>query len=384
MVMLTSRYTGSPESQVEKDLRRFAEAENGEQFISIINQIIDANLTDDFWTLTLPDQLAYSGGYLPSFFAYLAALNLMDAKVLFSKLSVHDLLDPSVKPKKAAVDRHHLFPKGYLKRLGITGVVRTNQAANFALLEWPTNISVSDQPPAEYFPELWEGSVAPSERETTRFLHALPDGWETMEYDKFLDIRRGMMAKVVRAAYEKLATGMDPLHLRSDVQPVLRLADLVALEESIDLEFKSSIAYSYQPGVPEITVQTSVLKTIAAFLNTSGGTLVIGVDDDHQVLGIEPDLKLKGQDLDKFENMLTSLIMSRIDKLAVHRCQTRFEQLDGKTACIVDVSASSKPVYTKTDKGDGKFFVRIGNTTREYETKETVEYIAHRWGLTNK
>jgi hypothetical protein len=268
MVMLTSRYTGSPESQVEKDLRRFAEAETGDQFISIINQIIDANLTDDFWTLTLPDQLAYSGGYLPSFFAYLASLNLLDAKVLFSKLSVHDLLDPSVKSKKAVIDRHHLFPKGYLNSVGISGVTRTNQAANFALLEWPTNIAISDQPPAEYFPDLWESNVAASERESLRFLHALPDGWELLEYDKFLELRREMMARVVRAAYEKLATGIDPLHQPTEVAPTLTLAELVSLDESIDLEFKSSLVYSYQEGVPESAIQTSVIKTIAAFLNT--------------------------------------------------------------------------------------------------------------------
>lgn len=384
MVMLTSRYTGSPESQVEKDLRRFAEAKSGDEFVGLINQLVQANLTDDFWTLTLPDQLAYSGGYLPAWFAYVAALNLLDAKVLFSKLSVHDLLDPAVKSKKSAVDRHHLFPKGYLKTLGLTSTARTNQAANYALVEWPTNIAIGDAAPSSYFADLWASRVPAEKQEQTQFLHALPDGWEAMEYDKFLDHRRRLMAKVVRAAFEKLATGLDPVNDAVVTDPLLGVGELIAVGETLNIEFKSSIAHSYREGVPEGPLRLSVLKTIAAFLNTEGGTLAIGLDDGGTVLGIEPDLELKNLDRDGYENMLSSLIISAIDNLAVHRCRIRFETVAGKVVCLVDVSASPKPVYVKTEKGAGKFFVRVNNTTREYDTKETVDYIADRWGLGNR
>jgi hypothetical protein len=88
MCVLTSRYTGSPETQVEKDIRRFGEAANGAEFLATLDQIISSQLTADFWRLTLPDQLAWSGGYIPAMFAYFAALDLLGAKVLFSNLTV--------------------------------------------------------------------------------------------------------------------------------------------------------------------------------------------------------------------------------------------------------------------------------------------------------
>src|SRR5262249_30249214 len=95
MCVLTSRYTGSPETQVEKDIRRFAETASGPEFIAALDQIVSSQLTSDFWELALPDQLAWSGGYIPAMFAYFAALNLLGAKVLFSNLTVHQLLDPA-------------------------------------------------------------------------------------------------------------------------------------------------------------------------------------------------------------------------------------------------------------------------------------------------
>ena len=104
LCVLTSRYTGAAESQVEKDIRRFAEAENGEQFLATIDQIISANLTPDFWEVTLPDQLSWSGGNVPSMFAYFASLNLLGAKVLFSTMTVHELLDPANAGKKQSMN----------------------------------------------------------------------------------------------------------------------------------------------------------------------------------------------------------------------------------------------------------------------------------------
>jgi hypothetical protein len=61
------------------------------------------------------------------------------------------LLDPALKARKSALERHHLFPKGYLAKLGIKELRDTNQIANYALVEWSDNIDISDRPPAEYF-----------------------------------------------------------------------------------------------------------------------------------------------------------------------------------------------------------------------------------------
>lgn len=380
MLNLTSRYTGASETQVEKDIRRFADAKTGEEFIATIDQIVASNLTNDFWTIALPDQLAWSGGFVPSMFSYFAALNLLGAKVLFSTLTVHELLDPATVAKKKSVERHHLFPSGYLKDSGTTARSRINQVANYALLEWPDNVKVGKQSPAEYFPDLFTSRVPLAERETSRFWHALPDDWETMEYDKFLVERQRLMAKVIRSGFEKLATGIDPTKAVAE-EPLPTVAELVEAGESLVVEFKSSVAHSYKSEIPESVVTGGVVKTLAAFLNTEGGTLVIGVSDEGKILGLGPDLALKSFDLDKFQNFLVTLITDRIDALAAHRCFVRFEKVEGHAVCLVDVEASTKPVYATTDKGKGLFFVRAGNTTRQLDTKETVDYVAERWGV---
>ncbi len=380
MCVLTSRYTGAAETQVEKDIRRFAEAASGGEFLGILDQIIGSQLTEDYWGLTLPEQLSWSGGYVPAMFAYFASLNLLGAKVLFSSLTVHELLDPATVAKKNAIERHHLFPRAYLQSQGIKGTSRINQVANYALLEWPDNIKVGAKAPHEYFPTMFDQHVAPGDADKVRFWHALPDGWENLSYDEFLEQRRKLMAKVVRAGFEKLVSGADPF-TPPPPPPPPTAAQLIAQGESLEVEFKSSAFYSYTPDVPEKLITGSVIKTVAAFLNSHGGTLLIGATDDGLIVGIEPDLTLKKFDVDKYENALRTLLINAIGAVPASKCKTRFEHVDGKTVCLVDVEAGARPTYADSDKGKGVFFVRHGNTTRQLDTKETVEYVADRWGL---
>ena len=377
MCVLTSRYTGSAETQVEKDIRRLGEATNGKEFLGIIGAIVDAQLTGDFWEVALPDQLRWSGGFVPSMFAYYAALNLLGAKVLFSSLPVHDLLDPTHQPKKAALDRHHLFPKAYLKSINITGPSRLNQVANYALLEWPDNIKISDQAPADYFPTLFAERVPAADQDEARFLHALPFGWEDLPYDEFLKRRQVAIAKVIKKGFERLGHSGGVLVAPAAPRSV---RELVLEDESMGLEFKSSLFYSYKPEVPEKVITGAVVKTIAGFLNTEGGTLLIGVADKKDIVGLGNDYAAKRLDRDGFENVLSTTIMNWIDPVAVHRCRLRFEEVDGTDVCIVDVEPSPRPVYATVERNK-VFYVRVGNSTRQYDTQETVAYIAERWGV---
>lgn len=382
MCVLTSRYTGSPESQVEKDIRRFAEAADGEQFLATIDQVIDANLTPDFWELTLPELLSWSGGYVPSMFAYFASLNLLGAKVLFSNMTVHELLDPANTGKKTAIERHHLFPKAHLEELGVKGISRTNKVANYALLEWPDNITISSQPPRNYFPAMFAKHVAPAIAEKMRFWHALPEGWELMGYDEFLEVRQKLIAKVIKAGFDHLTAAHHIPTAAAVAERPANFAELAEQGESLMVEFKSSMIHSYKPEVPEKVIIGSVLKTIAAFLNTEGGTLVIGADDDAHPLGIDADLRVKKFTRDSYENFIMTSIANAIDTVAAARCRVRFEKVDDATLCLVDVEPSSRPIYATTDKGKDVFFVRTGNATRALETKEVVAYIQDRFGVT--
>jgi hypothetical protein len=198
---ISSRYIGSFESEVDGDLKKLKDLTTKEDYIKTLNTIISTTLTSDFWSINIPEKLDSSSAVNPLYFAYLAALNKLNAPVLFSNKKVHELLDPVLHPNKKPLDKHHLFPRAWLERQGIREINQINQIANFALLEWPDNINISDGPPSEYVPEL-KKRFSEEVWKNMCELHALPDGWESMSYDVFLVERRKLIAAVIKRGYE--------------------------------------------------------------------------------------------------------------------------------------------------------------------------------------
>jgi len=181
------------------------DATNADEFVAVLDHAIDDKFTEDFWSINLANELATSASRGPTLFAYYAALNLLGAKVLFSKMTVHELLDPTTKANKSALERHHLFPKGYLQTLGVTHTRDTNQIANFALVEWSDNIGISDAQPSEYVP-AYAARFNEADLKQMGAWHALPDGWTDMEYWDFIEARRRLIAKVIREGHECLVS----------------------------------------------------------------------------------------------------------------------------------------------------------------------------------
>jgi hypothetical protein len=206
MSLLTGRYSASPESKMEMDLAGLRELKTADQFLEKMSQVEEATLTDDFWTKTLPMDLATSAGRSPALFGFYAAQTLIGARAMFSKSSVADLLDPPAFGQKKALERHHVFPRQHLKSKGIDSVRDINQIANYALVEWDDNISISDAPPSVYWPEYAKRFDADSLEQMCRW-HALPDQWWTLTYEGFLAARRPLIAAVIRAGYKKLLGG---------------------------------------------------------------------------------------------------------------------------------------------------------------------------------
>lgn len=203
MSSITGRYTGSPETVMEMDLARLRVLQNAEEFKQTLNVIIDSQLSNDFWDKTLPLDLATSSSTSPSLYAYYASLYILDAYGLFSKLKVSDLLQEGLRSKKSALERHHLFPKAWLQRNGITEQRETNQIANFALIEWSDNISISDEEPASYLPR-YLARLSDDELKNSLYWHGLPTNWQNMKYADFLIERRKRIARVIQDAYKKL------------------------------------------------------------------------------------------------------------------------------------------------------------------------------------
>jgi hypothetical protein len=369
MVNLTGRYTSSPESKMEFDLARLRTVKTAEEFVTTLRQVCDSLLTSDFWSITLPNELATAAARSPSLFAYFAAQNLLDAKVLFSKHKVSELLDPYTQAHRSSLERHHLFPKAHLKLQGIADSRDTNQIANFTMVEWGDNAKISDKPPTEYLPELSQ-RFSSAEMAQMRYWHALPDGWETMGYWDFLKQRRELMAKVIADAYELLAKDGP-----AKTDAVVSIADLVAQGEGTSIEFKGTLRTNLHTGEKDPRMEMGILKTVAAFLNSHGGTLVVGVMDDGNPVGVEAD---KFENDDKMLLHLDNMIKERIGAQHALHIQPRFDDYQDKKVLVVECKPGKSPVFVK-DGSEARFFVRGGASTMLLNGSEAQEFIKQRF-----
>jgi hypothetical protein len=204
MSSITGRYTGSPETIMEMDLARLRNIDSADSFKNVLEEVIVSQLTNDFWSITLPMYLSTSSSTSPSLYAYYASLYVLGANGLFSKLKVSDLLQEGLRSKKSALERHHLFPKAWLRRNGVMEQRETNQIANFALVEWSDNISISDAAPIDYLP-AYLSRLTDDEKQKMYYWHSLPENWEAMNYVDFLVERRKRIAQVVKDAYESIS-----------------------------------------------------------------------------------------------------------------------------------------------------------------------------------
>jgi hypothetical protein len=186
---------------------------------------------------------------------------------------------------------------------------------------------------------------------------------------------------LVTTAVALVIGGMVRRRLRPDAPP-RSTAELLAAGESEAVEFKSSARRNLHSGKRDEHIEHVIVKTVAGFLNGRGGTLLIGVDDHGQVIGLDADYPLmKAPTDDAYELWLRDYLGSRLGTLAVATVHVGFEDVDGHRLCRIDVPPSSTPVYLTPPKShDRELWVRAGNTTRHLRTDEAVEYHRRRWG----
>jgi len=201
---ISNRYAGSFESTIESDLNRIKDLASATDFIAVLEKIIVDTMTGDFWSITLPNELNSSSARNPAFYSYLASQNKLGVMVLFSKnRKIFDMLDPTVRSNRKALEKHHLFPRAWLEEEGVTDLKLINQVANFSLIDWGTNGDISDTSPREYVPEMKKQFTSEAWSKMCGS-HALPEGWETMPYDEFLAQRRKLMAQIIKQGFESI------------------------------------------------------------------------------------------------------------------------------------------------------------------------------------
>jgi hypothetical protein len=162
-------------------------------------------------------------------------------------------------------------------------------------------------------------------------------------------------------------------------------SELIKLGENNQLEFKSSFRYDYKLEKVNKDLEFVISKSIAAFSNGKGGTLLIGVDDNGNVLGLENDIStLKRKDIDFFENFLRTFLNNLFSIGFVSNNLTiKFPVVEKKLICRIDVQAGNSPVFVEIIKNNVKaerFYVRSGNTSMEMKNlSEINSYIQNRF-----
>jgi len=153
-------------------------------------------------------------------------------------------------------------------------------------------------------------------------------------------------------------------------------------DEGRHLEFKSTLLWDIKQNKKNEELEFNVLKTIAAFLNTEGGTLLIGVQDDASVYGIEQDFTVAHsqpgkQNRDGFELHVWDIISQKLGRAFSDYIKLRFEILEEKTVCAVDVLKAPEAAFlpSKKDNSIKEFYIRSGNNSRAFDAEQLYRHL---------
>lgn len=203
MSTITGFYTGSTESEVEKQFADLRDVSNADEFVAYLNAVIANKFTDDYFEYSLPAELNSSSATSPAWYGYIAAINVLGTPMLFSTAPLSQYFVLGTSGDKNSVDKHHIFPKHYLEKIGYSNDRDRNQIANFTYLDYATNIDISDDPPIEYVGRYRE-KLGEEGYKLACAQNALPENFEQLSYPEFLNKRRLLMAQIVKKAYNEL------------------------------------------------------------------------------------------------------------------------------------------------------------------------------------
>jgi len=162
------------------------------------------------------------------------------------------------------------------------------------------------------------------------------------------------------------------------VQPLSReeVLKLVESEESVVLEFKASARWDYKENRLNDNLCLPVIRTVAAFLNGDGGRLLIGVRDNHEILGFDNDYKGFQREYDQYTRFIVDKLCDYIGKVACAQyVSIEFYRFGNKDICLLDVRRCAKPVYVREGRAED-LYIRVENETRRLNTREAHDYIS--------
>ena len=357
IAQIQQRYSGLTDSRLEHDVTIVNR--EASPWKSLLDQIVDQRGRIN----VLPDDFEGRGTTHPLYRMTRILARACGAVDWFNGL-------PLVAPvgDHFRIHSHHIFPQSVLYQNGYSSDSHVdrkivNAIANRAFLTGDTNLSIASSLPQDYLPmveERYPGALQ------SQFIPMDPQLWQVERYRDFLKARRGLIADRLNSFLDSLISEAEPTVTRP-------LAELIRMGEGPSLEFKSTLQWDVVQETQNKGLREATLKTIAAFMNSEGGTLLIGVEDSGQVFGLERDLGMLGGSQDKFLRLINSLVVDRIGPQYSPYVATRIDSSDGKQICVIDTSKSSEPAFLTSPRGS-EFYIRTGNTTRSLDPEETLAY----------
>tara|TARA_Y100000310_G_scaffold345693_1_gene468350 strand:+ start:3719 stop:4816 length:1098 start_codon:yes stop_codon:yes gene_type:complete len=179
------------------------------------------------------------------------------------------------------------------------------------------------------------------------------------------DYRPMFLVKIVRKFKKK-----NPNLFVKQIDSPVELISLIKRGENDNLEFKETLRKNVHTGEIDKRIERSVLKTIVAFLNSAGGTLLIGVNDYGEIKGIERD---GFESKDKFNLHFANLLRTYVGKEFFRFLNSELVLVEGKSVLKVECLKSNKPVFFRG--GQEEFYIRTGPATIQITGKEFLDYV---------
>lgn len=355
---LSFRYSSSTESKLAQDIKRIDLILNGQR----------PDYTDIKVDLDSPQSLIdtnFSAGnsYCK---AVLCLLAYQEPKDLQDNGKV--ILDNSWLKVASSKNYHHFFPKAYLKN---KTVLNSNSLVNITFVSDHLNKrKIGAKAPSQYISDFQDENSQINKALQTHFIDLNGFGIESNDYETFLQAR-------AKKIYAELKSRIDLSHKEPANEEV---QELILAGESDSVEFKSTLRYDLRNKEVNKKLEYVIAKTIAAFMNSDGGNLFIGVDDNQNMLGLADDFStLSKPDIDGFELHLIEIIKKFIGAGLISHVKISFPVVEDIRICRIKVSRSSKPVFTQYE-GKEDFFVRSGCSSQPLSREDQSAYEKSNWG----
>ena len=282
--------------------------------------------------------------------------------------------------KKYELEWDHIFPYSVLRDNGysINNSIKYRYAqeiTNRAVLTATANRTKSAQAAYDYLTDVKENFP------NSLALQCIPNDdnlWKLENFELFLKARRQMLA-------EELNDFLENITDTSQEEIKMDLFEMISAGENNLVEFKTTMRYDMKAGTVNKRLEEVILKTIAAFSNAEGGTLIMGVTDDMEIVGLEHDYQsLKNGTKDEFELHIRNLTNHAYGvDFSSSNLNISFPLVEDTEICVIEIGPWNKPLYTTMSDKNGvkteKFYLRSGNSSPELPTSELAGYINSRF-----